>query len=905
VKISPERWAQLEPHFDAVIDLDEPEREAYVVRLAGEDASLAEDLRRLMRARFAGGRFEDLPSEAPDLLSAAAADRGDPDLANRQVGPYRIVRTIGRGGMSVVYLAERTDGKFEQQVAVKVMHWTGGSRAIERFRMEQQTLARLDHPSITRIFDSGVTDDGLPYFVMEWIDGQPITRAVTDLAPGVRDRARLFVRICEAVHSAHQRLVVHRDLKPDNVLMTRDGNVKVLDFGIAKWLTEDEDDAQAAFTRHGEGLLTPQYAAPEQYLDQPVTTATDIYALGLLLYELLVGRPPYELAGKPITEQRRLVCEQDAAPLSTRAENPRLARELSGDLQTICAKALQKEPGRRYDSAAALAGDLRRYLDGQPVLAAPDSAGYRASRFVRRHKAPVAIAALATLGLIAAAGITAWQARIASSERDKARVEAAHSQKIVDFLVGSLEQSNPYADDGGAVTVRDYLERSSERIDTELADQPEVRALVYTTIARVFAHTGERRRGQSFADRAIELSDSLYGRRSVEAAAARYEMARILVHSDIDSAMHLRLETIADLEGRKDDRARLLLADLLEGYSLDLSQRTLFDSALTVQKRSLAIRTELRESPHTDLARAHHYMAALRSGMNDPGAGADFARAAEEWKATLGPNHPNYGATINNWAIWLEGRGQPDSAEALYAEALEIDRKTLAPTSPDLASRYNNIGRLALNRGRLGEAEAYLNEAAAILRQSEASDLQLAAAITNLGLAAFLREDYAEAEARYREGRAMFVRRFGEDHVYTAVADSYIGRTLWQTGRLAEAERLLARAAGVFEAHQPSLAPRLAATRTWYGRLLAERDPARAEEQLRAALDVAAEHLVENSPARGEAETALGQCLVKRGANEEGMMRLESGYTRLLAAHGERHPMTQWALSSLRSPQTL
>ncbi len=889
----------IEPHFEAAAELDPAEREAYLARLAAEDAALADDLRSLLDSD--GRRLSDLRAEAPDLLAAAggAPPAVAPDLAERMVGPYRVVRTIGRGGMSVVYLAERVDGKFDQQVALKVMHWTGGVRAVERFRLEQQTLARLDHPSITRIFDSGVTDDGLPYFVMEYVDGEPLTRAAAERRLDVRDRVRLFVRLCGAVHNAHQRLVVHRDLKPDNVLMTRDGHVKVLDFGIAKWLTEGEEDPAApALTRHGEGLLTPQYAAPEQFLEQPVTTATDVYALGLLLYELLAGALPYELAGRSFTEQRRLVCEESPQPLSARANDPERSRELAGDLETICAKALQKEPARRYDSAAAMASDLRHYLDGLPVSAAPDSAAYRASRFVRRHRVPVAIAAIAAFGLIAAAVTTAWQAQVAARERDHARVEAAQSEEILNFLIGSLEQANPYADGGEALTVRQALDRSAVNVDEELTDLPEVRVRMYTMLCRVFGHVGEMRRAETFGFKAIRLADSLFGRSSVESATARLQTARAVAHSSIDSALTLEREGIAGLEGERDRDSRLMLANLYEDHGMHLEAVGSSDSALALERRALAIRESIYDGPAADLARSHHHLATQLSSMGDPGAGAEFAKAAEMWKQTLSENHPNYASTLNNWAIWLEREGLPDSAETVYRRALAIGRRTLAGQR-GLATQLNNIGRLALRRGRVDSARTYLSEAIGLLHASEGSDLPVAAAMTNLGLAAYLQGDYAGAEALYREGRAIFVRLFGPHHVYVAVADSYIGRALWREGRPEEAEKRLTAAIRVFEKHLPAQTPRLVAARTWAGRLWMDTDPERAEKRLRVAVDMARADLPEKSAERGEAEVALGICLARRGAREEGTLLVQEGYRSLLAVHGEQHPMTRWAMAAL------
>lgn len=896
MKITPERWAQLEPHFDAALDLDGPAREGYVLRLEREDPALGADLRALLVERLETGTIGDLRGRAPDLLSAVGAGaQAEPEIAGRAIGAYRLVRTIGRGGMSVVYLAERIDGRFDQQVAIKVMRWTGGASAADRFRLEQQTLARLDHPSLTRIFDSGVTDDGLPYFVMEWVEGEPVTRAVEARGLDIRERVRLFVRLCDAVHGAHQRLIVHRDLKPDNVLMTADGNVKVLDFGIAKWL----DDESAGLTRQGEQLLTPQYASPEQFMDLPATTATDVYALGLLLYEMLAGRTPYELTGKSMTEQRRLVCEVDPVPLHAKVEDVRRRRDLAGDLATICAKALQKDPARRYASAAAFADDLRRWLDGRPVHAAPDSAAYRASRFVRRHAIPVAIASLALFALIAGAAVTAWQAGVASHERDRAKVEAERAEQVIEFLVGSLEQANPYAENRGAVTVLDALEKSAERIDTDLAERPAIRARMYTTMARVFSHLGQTRRGQGFARQAVSLADSVFGIRSLEAVAARAQLAATIAHSSLDSALMYEREALAALDGMESREALAIRANLFETHAQHLGQAGQPDTALALQREALGIRESLYDKPHSDLARSYHYIAAALSGAGDPGAGAAFAEAARLWKETLGAEHPNYASTLSNYALWLANNGHPDSAATVYAEALAINRRTIGARATGMAMPLNNVGHLALTRGRFDEAREYLSEAAAIMRDSEESVTTLAAAVLNLGHVEFYSGHYSEAEARYRSGRAMFVKRFGEDHAYVAVADSYIGRALWRQQRLDEAHRVFARAIPVLEQHLPSTAGRLVSARTWSGRMAFESGSEGAEEVLRSAVNLAQEHVPAVSTEFGEANVALGICLMRRGATEEGALRLRSGYEALLAAHGDTHPMTLWARAAL------
>jgi serine/threonine protein kinase len=362
-------------------------------------------------------RTSDGLSRVADELTAALPDES-PNIG-RRIGPYRITRLLGAGGMGVVYLAERV-GDFSQQVALKLIRPGMASRAVvSRFRSERQILAVLEHPNIARLLDGGATEDGQPYLVMEYVDGVPITVHATDRALTLRDRLLLFRKICAAVHHAHQNLIVHRDIKPANILVTADGAPKLMDFGIAKLLGDAAADEAAPATQTGWRAMTPEYASPEQVRGLPMTTATDVYSLGIVLYELLTEQRPYAFATDTPSDVERIIVETEPRPPSAVAP-PSLSRALAGDLDTIVLKALDKDASRRYDSVDRLSADVQRHLDGAPILARPQTFGYRASRFIRRHRLAVGAAALVFMSLVVGLGAAVWQQRIASRERQRA-----------------------------------------------------------------------------------------------------------------------------------------------------------------------------------------------------------------------------------------------------------------------------------------------------------------------------------------------------------------------------------------------------------------------------------------------------------------------------------------------------
>jgi len=492
----PARFAAARQHFEALADLRPEEREKGLAELRRSDPELARAVEDLFAAdsavgdSFLGGAVAGFaPALVEEALGGPLADGPDLQAPGLRIGPYRLRKLLGRGGMGEVWEAERADGQFEQVVALKLLKRGMDSEAIVlRFLRERQILARLEHPHIARLLDGGVAADGRPYLVLERVEGEPIHEWCRRRATPVAERLRLMIAVCQAVDAAHRSLIVHRDLKPSNILVDTHGRVKLLDFGIAK-LISGENEPEAEQTRLEERALTPAYAAPEQILGHPVTTATDVYALGVVLYELLAGQLPHRRDTGSVAALAEEVERETLVRPSRIAAAASDARELAGDLDTIVLKALAREPGRRYGGAAALAEDLERHLEGRPVLARPDRVGYRLGKFVGRHRVVVGAAALATVALVAGTAISVWQARLA-------RLEAAKATAIQKFVFGLFEVNRVRNPDGAKArqtTAEELLKLAVVELDESppaTAAQREVHAELQSTIADLLADLG-------------------------------------------------------------------------------------------------------------------------------------------------------------------------------------------------------------------------------------------------------------------------------------------------------------------------------------------------------------------------------------------------------------------------------
>ena len=781
-------WDRVEALFDRALDVAPADRAAFLDREAEDDAALRAEVASLVEAHGRAGPF--FAEAARRMAPPEPVGPGD------RVGPYRVGGLIGEGGMGAVYRATRADGAFERAAALKVLR--AGRGDVRRFLAERRTLARLDHPGIARLYDGGLTAEGRPFFAMELVDGEPVTAYAARRGLDVEARVGLVRDVCAAVQYAHARLVVHRDLKPSNVLVsTRDDGrpqVKLLDFGIAKAL--DDPDVTVA----GPAPRTPAYAAPEQVAGGAVTTATDVYALGVLLYELLTGRRPYACgAGQAAVE--RAVLDAEPVPPSEAVRAPRaapadaegasaappgpperLARRLAGDLDQICLKALRKEPERRYGSADALARDLGRHLDGLPVEARPDTVGYRVRSFVRRHRAGVAAAAAGVLVLAAGLAVAVWQGRAAAAERDRAERAAA-------FMVGLLGEFDPNQAGAGRIDAGTVLDRAVRRVDAELRGQPAVQAQLYD-------HAGQIYQTYARYDDAERLLRRAHGLRRAVHGPAHREVAESLNH-------------LAWLAFARGDYGR---AD------------SLYEAALAVQEAG-----EGRRTPAA--AEAIEGRGLLRRAAGDPEGGIPLVREALAIREdVLGPDDPAVSTSLSALATMLHVAGRPAEAAPLFRRAIAGRRQTLG-AHVLTAQSLSDYGAALTALGDVERAAAAHREALAVRREILGrSHPHVAQSLSHLGWALQTQERYAEAEPLYREALAIRRAHLGDDHASVGNSRLLVGEARLLQGdpggldEVAVGARTLARVLG------PDHPTALAAERRWIGHLerLGRGDEARA-----------------------------------------------------------------------------
>jgi serine/threonine-protein kinase len=895
------RWTQIQTLFDAALERPPDEREAFLQTACADAPDLLAEVQSLLAA----------DADAHPLLDSLALDALalPPDLLpdgilpaeGEHVGPYRIVQPLGRGGMGAVFLAKRADGQFEQQVALKLIRSGAAStRIVRRFQSERQILARFNHPHIARLFDGGLTDDGRPYFAMEYVDGEPLDRYCDARDASVDERIRLLRTVCDAVQYAHRRLVVHRDLKPSNILVTDDGTVKLLDFGIAKMLT-GEDDAltDPALTQTGHAVMTPAYAAPEQLRRAPVTTATDVYALGVVLYELLAGGRPYDLSGCSPAEIERVVCEQAPDPPSTVAP-PARRRGLRGDLDTIVMKALRTEPERRYASADQLADDLRRHLDGRPVAAQPDTLRYRATKFVQRHRQGVAAAAAVVVLIAALVGF--YTARLAQ-ERDRARIEAATATQVADFLRDVFKSSDPAAR-GDTVSVRTVLARGGRRIDTELAGQPAVQARLLDVIGEVYLNLGRFDAAQPLLERALALRRETLGERHADVGHSLDHLA--LLHEKrgaYDEAERLNREALA-LRRALHGPDHPAVAESLNRLAGLLMHQGRYKAAEPLYRESLSIRRQLLGDDHEEGAITRSDLALLlnRRGQFEE-AEAYVRRALAVHRRNYdGKPHPNLAATLSVLGNILENRERYADAEAAYREALATSRALHGEAPhPSIAAGLDNLASLLRKQGRHAAAEPLLREAHALDRRLHGdAHPNVASSLHSLALLLDDLERPAEAADHFEETLRILRATVGDEHPYVAVALNNFGMLHVRQANYAVAEPLLRRSLRLRRSLYDDSHPSVATGLHNLGLVLHRQgDHQAAQPLLRDALALRGDALGADHWHTAATKALLGQCLAAVGRRAEAEVLLADSYGALLDAHGPDDPRVRTAKARL------
>ncbi|MEM1203719.1 MAG: serine/threonine-protein kinase [Acidobacteriota bacterium] len=771
--MDPERWRRIEHLFERAVDLGASQRGAFLDRETAGDPELRREVEEMLAAE------DDGDSRIGSALRDVLGGMEDGEPIPGRLGPYRIVGEIGRGGLATVYLGERDDDEYCQRVAVKwLRRGLDTGDLLRRFRQERQILARLDHPHISRLLDGGSVG-GRPYVVMEHIEGEPIGTYCRERRLGLGARLDLFLGVCDAVAYAHRSLVIHRDIKPGNILVTGDGQPKLLDFGIAKLIRPElHDDRDAAVTEPGLRLLTPEYASPEQVRGEALTTATDIYSLGILLYELLVGERPYELDGRDAASVERAVCggSSEAPSVRLRRLGPAggevTPQQLRGDLDTIVLMALRKDPARRYPSVEQMADDLDRHLRDLPIRARRDAWTYRLGKFVRRHRAGVAGAALLAVTLTGASLVTARQARIAETERNIARTQRTVAETAVEFLVEIFQVADPGEAQGSKVTARELLDAAAARLG-ELEDQPEVQAKLADTIGRVYLNLG-------FYDRGAEL---------------------------LSQALEIRRR---NLEGRHPD-----VASSLDHLGEARFHQNRVQEALELVAKALEIRRLQLGDEHPDTSESLDNLAAIRFALGDyRGAETLFRHNLELRERHLGPRHEDVAATLDNLAIVMQRLAAPEEAEALWRRALDLRVALLGEAHPDVAKTRVDLGALLYASGRLGAAEGLYRKALES-QLAVLGDDHPEVAVTWINLAALLRARGNDGEAEDLLLRAIEVQRrhLDRDHVNRSYPLVHLAALLRRRGGVEDldrAEALYQEALGIRRLKLPPLHPDLA-----------------------------------------------------------------------------------------------
>jgi serine/threonine protein kinase/tetratricopeptide (TPR) repeat protein len=883
-----EHWRHIETIFHRAVDLPPSDRAAFVDREC-KDPELRAKLKRMLEC---DGEDDELMDQAALLRVEGDGRTGsngpltDP-LVGQQIGPYHIVERLATGGMGVVYRAEFRRPDLTLTVALKLIrHGMGSQRVIERFHNERRALANLNHPNIARLLDGGQTADDLPFLVMEYIDGQPIDAYCDQRRLSIAERIKLFRSVCHAVHFAHQNLVVHRDLKPSNILVTEDGVPKLLDFGIAKMLSPDELDTPTERTETIARVLTPDYAAPEQLLGDPVTTAADIYALGVNLYRLLTGCAPYRLTSQRVSDMEQIICEREPVRPSTavmrcederagggetttiheysiaRATTPeRLRRRLRGDLDNIVMKALRKEPLRRYPSALTFADDLERYLTGRPVTARKETVFYVGWKFFKRHRLSVTSAAAAFLILAVAMIVIARIAHIAAVERDLARsaqhradAEAAHARieadsatELASLLSNVFVIAASGTDDAQRNDALWQLGAEQRRIERQYDDRRHILANLYDALGHVHLGLDRVDEARELMEHAASIRREEFGERSLEMARSFNSLGELL-------------------------------------YALGD-----YDGAADYFRQALDLHRSLPHGVHTDVALAANNLAVALRQLGRLDEAEALHREALALRREHSHDHdPDIAESLNNLAGVMVDRARYDEAERLLEEALEIRRHVQGSEHPLVAQTINNLAVVTHSAGHAERAAELYAEAIGLYRlMPEPDGLALGRTLTNYANALRSQNRLPEAEEALREAVDRLEAELGPDHPTLATAYASLAKLNKAQGDPHAAEEPIVEALRIRRQAFPDSHPIIATTLTTYGSCLVDDGrPAEAEPLLQEAVDIYQQALPGDHWFIARAQVSLGRCLLELERYEEAEPLLLEGHDSLRASRG-------------------
>ena len=887
-------WRQAKDVFDRARDLSRTSREALLADQCAQDSNLRAEVGVLLEAHDRIGNF----------LEPTSPDTGDRDSMPTAIGPYRVIREIGRGGMGVVFLGQRDASS--EPVAIKLIRPGLGKEVVKRFRAERRILANLEHPHIARLVDGGNTEDGRPYLVVEYVEGETLDRYCDERCLSIPQRLELFRTVCSAVHFAHQNLIIHRDIKPGNILVSAAGEPKLLDFGIAKLLDPDGHSGLAA-TLRGERPMTPEYASPEQVRGRALTTATDVYALGVLLYRLLTGSRPYRLHGSSQRELEAAICRQDIERPSIAAlrasretardrsedNSRRLARRLAGELDVIVGCAMRKEPHRRYQSAERLSDDVRRYLHGLPLTVREDTWLYRLRKLAARH--PATSVAACSAFLIMTVLITALMLQHGQLVQQRQRAEEAlgRSETVKDFMVELFHPHDPADARPNTTTARrELLDAGVRRLETETDFEPETRAALMVAIGLGYRKLAHYREAEPLLEDALELRQGLFGVQHPAVAESLAELA-VLAHDqgDFAEAESLARQALAIRRevhgGDHPDVATSLysLANVL------LSRYEIVDAEPLLHE-ALAMRQRLAEGNHPDVAQS---LTALALALLPRGELAQarslLERALAMNRRLRGEIHPEVARSLHCLGWVLDAQGHYEQAEALFRQAMVVRRTLYSGDHPSLAKSTHQLAKVLQSQGRYARAEELFRDVLAMNTRLHPNEVHpdVAGSMNSLGQ---LLRDLARpeaAEALFHRALQINRQTLRPGHPSIAITQVHLGETLTSLGRHAEAETYLREAV---ELHQRENDEAILATSralcALAAALIEQGGWTEAESMGRQALAALESVLPSGHWRVGVAQSILGDALARLTRYREAEPLLRAGHDAIVAGRGER-----------------
>lgn len=848
-----ERFEQLSRLFDAVVEAPKDEREALIRWGCEGDEDLESELRQLLAADSTG----DPDGFVSGVIAAEAAHITGPSLQGHRLGAWAIEEPIGEGGMGTVYRARRADGEYEATAAIKLVRGGVPSPTLnERVRSERQILAGLSHPGVAQLLDGGTTEDGTPYLVLEHVDGLPITECCDERGLDVDARLRLFLKVCDAVTYAHGALVAHRDLKPSNILVTAEGEPKLLDFGIAKLVdTVSEGDVTQSY-----GLMTPAYASPEQVLGQRAGVAADIYSLGVLLFELLTGHLPIETRGLTPPQVAAKITTEVPPLLSATATAGR-RRRLSGDLDAIVSRALRKEPERRYDSVAALGDDIRLHLEGLPINTRRDDWAYRTSKALKRNAGVVSAGMLLLIVMVTFFINAIVQSRAVARERDRTAAERETAVRVSQFLEDLLTEADPNQATSLDMTAREVLDRGAQQVMSGLQDEPTIQASLATVMGRVYNAVGEYDAAEPLLDSAVAV---------------------------------LRRES----DATPDQLGDALIERASLAYSLGDYQRS-FD----LSEEALATYQEVAEGDDVRLASAYDWLGANSTELGRLDDAERYTREMVEMYRRIDPEpNEDLASAMTSYTDVLRAVGKVDLAVEVGEEALAMTREVYGPNHLEVAFALNQMASSLRAAGRYEEAVPLVEEGLAIRRANfDGPHVEVAASLGNLANVYLAVGRNEEAEAARRESDRMLRTIFPEPHPYTAASSNSLASLLAQLGEYDEAIPLFEESIELHREVFPAGHPNLAFPLTGLGRIYLAQDRfAEAEPLLREAYEIRSNGLPEGHWEVAPSALELGRALDGLGRETEAEAYLQKAYDILMDNFGSDDTRTAEARDALR-----